>query len=382
MNSQKSTFSKRKVFGFLFTGALLGAAALYATHWSMKATSTTAFCVSCHSMEKPQKEWMGSKHFSNKFGIQAGCADCHIPHDSDWNYAKTKVTTGLKDLFAEMRGRLPDEATFEARRGEMAKSVWADMKASDSATCRHCHTPQAMDLFAQSEKAAEKHREAQQSGETCIDCHRGIAHFPPEFTEGAADAAKHLAELAANTPASATTLYPIARTPLYADKDKAVEIANILPTAAMQVTGADGNMRAVTISGYQQEGAAQVIYAQSGKRIISAIVAEDAVDRLQNGDYSTDAETGSQWRPVTLTAWVENANLLADAQPLWDYGNALNNAYCGGCHAVVPAGHFTANQWPSIVNGMVSRTSMDDAGKLMLTYYLQNHAKDVKGGQP
>jgi cytochrome c-type protein torY len=25
---------------------------------------------------------------------------------------------------------------------------------------------------------------------------------------------------------------------------------------------------------------------------------------------------------------------------------------------------------------------MDDAGKLMLTYYLQNHAKDVKGGQP
>ena len=63
-------------------------------------------------------------------------------------------------------------------------------------------------------------------------------------------------------------------------------------------------------------------------------------------------------------------------------GNALNNAYCGGCHAVVPAEHFTANQWPSIVNGMVSRTSMDDAGKLMLTYYLQNHAKDVKGGQP
>ena len=202
-------------------------------------------------MEKPQKEWMGSKHFSNKFGIQAGCADCHIPHDSDWNYAKTKVMTGLKDLFAEMRGRLPDEATFDARRGEMAKSVWADMKANDSATCRHCHTPQAMDLFAQSEKAAEKHREAQQSGETCIDCHRGIAHFPPEFTEGANEAAKHLSELAAHTPTDAKALYPVARLPLYADKDKAVEIANILPTATMQVTGADGNMRAVTISGYQ-----------------------------------------------------------------------------------------------------------------------------------
>ena len=87
MNPQKNTFSKRKVFGFLFTGALLGAAALYATHWGMRATSTTGFCVSCHSMEQPKLEWQGSKHFSNKYGIQAGCADCHIPHDSDWNYA-------------------------------------------------------------------------------------------------------------------------------------------------------------------------------------------------------------------------------------------------------------------------------------------------------
>ena len=118
-----------------------------------------------------------------------------------------------------------------------------------------------MDLFAQSEKAAERHRAARESGETCIDCHRGIAHFPPEFTEGANEAAKHLSELAAHTPTDAKALYPVARLPLYADKDKAVEIANILPTAAMQVTGADGNMRAVTISGYQQEGAAQVIYA-------------------------------------------------------------------------------------------------------------------------
>jgi len=164
MNPQKNTFSKRKVFGFLFTGALLGAAALYATHWGMRATSTTEFCVSCHSMEKPQKEWMGSKHFSNKFDIQAGCADCHIPHDSDWNYAKTKVTTGLKDLFAEMRGGMPDKAAFEAKRGELAKQVWARMKADDSATCRQCHTPGAMDLFAQSEKAAERHRAARESG--------------------------------------------------------------------------------------------------------------------------------------------------------------------------------------------------------------------------
>jgi len=67
-------------------------------------------------------------------------------------------------VFAEMRGGMPDKAAFEAKRGELAKQVWARMKADDSATCRQCHTPGAMDLFAQSEKAAERHRAARESG--------------------------------------------------------------------------------------------------------------------------------------------------------------------------------------------------------------------------
>lgn len=71
--------------------------------------------------------------------------------------------------------------------------------------------------------------------------------------------------------------------------------------------------------------------------------------------------------------------MLADVQPLWDYGNELNNAYCGGCHAVVPAGHYTANQWPSVVNGMAKRTSISEAAQQVLTYTLQNHGKDMTG---
>jgi len=157
--AQESASGKRRGLKLLVVGILLGAGALYGAHWSLRATSTTGFCVSCHSMEQPKLEWQGSKHFSNKYGIQAGCADCHIPHDSDWNYAWTKATTGLQDVFAEMRGGMPDKAAFEAKRGELAKQVWARMKADDSATCRQCHTPGAMDLFAQSEKAANPARD-------------------------------------------------------------------------------------------------------------------------------------------------------------------------------------------------------------------------------
>ena len=374
--------SKWKIFGILCTGALLGAIGLYAAHWSLRATSTTEFCVSCHSMSKPHAEWQGSTHFSNKLGIQASCADCHIPHHNDWAYVKTKLVSGVGDLIAEMRGTIPDDEAFEAKRGDMAKKVWADMKANDSATCRSCHTAEAMNPFLQSEKAAEKHNSMKDTGETCIDCHRGIVHFPPEFADEANAAASHLTELAGSTPQEASVLYPIARIAVYADADKQTEIANILPTAKLDVTNRTDSMRAITLHGFQQEGANQVIYAQQGKRIIAAIVEESAASHVQGGDYVLDADTDSQWRPVTFSGWIDNSQLLADAAPLWHYGDELNNAYCGGCHAVIPAGHYNANQWPAIVNGMVSRTSMDDAAKLMLTYYLQQHAKDMTGGHP
>ncbi|MDO5091293.1 MAG: NapC/NirT family cytochrome c [Cardiobacteriaceae bacterium] len=379
---RKRQSRKGKVFALIALGMVLGAAGLYAMKWSLHATSTTEFCVSCHSMSKPHEEWQASSHFFNKSGVRAGCADCHIPHDNDWNYLKTKITDGLGDLIAEMRGTIPDDEAFEAKRGDMAKHVWAQMKANDSVTCRGCHTGEAMDIYSQSEKAQEKHAQMAENGETCIDCHRGLVHFPPEFADEANQAAEHLLELAKQTPADAKVLYPIGRIAVYADKDKSAEIANILPTAKMEVTASEGDMRAITLHGFQQEGATQVIYAQSGKRIITGIVEESAFDRIEGGDYAVDADTDSQWRPVTFSGWVAADGLLADAEALWHYGDELNNAYCGGCHAVIPAGHYLANQWPPIVNGMVSRTSMDDSAKLMLTYYLQHHAKDMTGGHP
>ncbi|MFP1591500.1 NapC/NirT family cytochrome c [Escherichia coli] len=38
-----------------------------------------------------------------------------------------------------------------------------------------------MDIASQSESAQKMHNKAQKGGETCIDCHKGIAHFPPEI---------------------------------------------------------------------------------------------------------------------------------------------------------------------------------------------------------
>ena len=71
---------------------------------------------------------------------------------------------------------------FEARRMKMATEEWARMKASDSATCRACHNFDAMNEEKQGQTKFKKHMKAKADKQTCIDCHKGVAHkLPKEY---------------------------------------------------------------------------------------------------------------------------------------------------------------------------------------------------------
>ncbi len=129
---------------------------------ALHKTSDTAFCLSCHSMSKPFEEYQGTVHFSNQKGIRAECADCHIPKSGmDYLFAKLKAS---KDIYHEfVSGKIDSDDKFEAHRQEMAETVWKELKATDSATCRSCHSFDAMDISSQSESAQKMHNKAQRT---------------------------------------------------------------------------------------------------------------------------------------------------------------------------------------------------------------------------
>jgi len=66
----------------------------------------------------------------------------------------------------------------------MAKRVWEKMKDTDSRECRRCHVVDSMALDEQQGRAARKHESMKESGKTCIDCHKGVAHeLPQDYDE-------------------------------------------------------------------------------------------------------------------------------------------------------------------------------------------------------
>lgn len=119
-------------------------------------------------------------HYKNASGVQAICADCHVPKDFFPKvYAKVMA---VKDIYHEVIGTIDTPEKYEAYRWKMANAVWDKMRSNDSRECRSCHDYDNMDLSEQERIARKKHARgaAGESKKTCIDCHQGIAHTEPD----------------------------------------------------------------------------------------------------------------------------------------------------------------------------------------------------------
>ncbi len=175
----KSTGSSRGKTLFIvalifFAGIVFAGAFNFGVHY----TNELEFCTSCHSMQIPLEEYKESMHFKNPAGVQATCSDCHVPQPF-LHKMKAKIMAS-KDLYHEILGTIDTEEKYEQHRWDMANRVWAKMKASDSRECRSCHSFEQMDLTEQSRSARSRHGNAPDKGETCIDCHKGVAHEEPD----------------------------------------------------------------------------------------------------------------------------------------------------------------------------------------------------------
>jgi nitrate/TMAO reductase-like tetraheme cytochrome c subunit len=145
----------------------------------MEQTNTMEFCISCHVMKNTvYEEYKQTVHFSNASGVRAICSDCHVP--KDWTHKVIRKVQATGELYHFLMGTIDTPEKFAAKRPELAARVWASMKATDSRECRNCHSFDSMAFHKQSARASEKMQEALKTGETCIDCHKGVAHkLPP-----------------------------------------------------------------------------------------------------------------------------------------------------------------------------------------------------------
>ena len=141
----------------------------------MEVTNTLDFCISCHEMENNvYQEYKKTIHYTNRSGVRATCSDCHVP--DPWGHKVARKIQASNEVLHKIMGTIDTPEKFDANRLRLAKNVWRAMKSTDSRECRNCHNFDTMNPATQKDRSQKQHLNAMQAGNTCIDCHKGIAH--------------------------------------------------------------------------------------------------------------------------------------------------------------------------------------------------------------
>ncbi|HHH39907.1 MAG TPA: cytochrome C552 [Sedimenticola sp.] len=177
--NKPSLMKRRLILGTTIGGAviffILGIIFWGGFNTAMEATNQLEFCISCHEMEENvYQEYKPSIHYSNRTGVRATCPDCHVP--KDWIHKMARKIQASNEVYHKIMGTVDTPEKFNEHRLEMAKRVWHTMKSTDSRECRNCHNFESMNPEFQRPRARKQHLNAFKTGQTCIDCHKGIAH--------------------------------------------------------------------------------------------------------------------------------------------------------------------------------------------------------------
>ena len=175
----KRPSAKYSLLSLLVVGFIAGIIFWGGFNTGLEATNTLGFCIGCHEMkDNVYQEYKKTIHYSNRTGVRAYCSDCHVP--KDWTHKMIRKIQASRELYGKVMGTIDTPEKFEAKRLQLATNEWARMKASDSRECRNCHSFTAMDIEKQKARASKMHKIGQDDKQTCIDCHKGIAHSKPK----------------------------------------------------------------------------------------------------------------------------------------------------------------------------------------------------------
>ena len=367
-------------FGLLITvGIVIGILGWSSFNTIIDKTSEETFCVSCHSMQQPLEELKQTAHWSNKSGVSATCSDCHLPHEGLDKYARK--FEALRELWAEMSGKYNESGAFEKHRLEMAEREWARFEKDGSKQCKACHSYEKMDFDKMSEQARKAMLPAKETNQSCMDCHKGIAHHLPKQTQSSGNTSK-FDHLVTKSLTDAKTYYTKGTVRLFSDEALTQNIGQLETAVPVKFIKSSKGADLVELAMWRKnKGFGRIWYHQFGKNITDAVLSKEFMSnepQFSVIETKDDPITGLTWQKVTMQVWVAKANLVEDLSAIWANAESIYKTQCSTCHRQPEVAHFDSNSWIGLFNGMVGFTNIDkETGKEVLRY-LQLHSSDFE----
>lgn len=344
----------------------------------MDATSTEEFCVGCHTMEQPLAEFKQTAHWSNRSGVTATCSSCHVPHEKTEKYARK--AQALREVYTEFSGKYEQDGSFEQHRAEMAEREWARFAANGSKECKNCHSYERMNFEKMSIAAQKAMKPAAARDQSCMDCHKGVAHHKPQQQEKAE--VSKFENLVISSLDKGKAYFTKSNTSVFADEKMTQAIGQL--ETAIPVTFIQAGEQADLVELFmwrKNKGFGRVWYNQFGKNITDAVLTKEFMQsepKFEVVETKEDPLTGLNWQHVKMQVWIPKAYLIEDINAVWAKAENVYKEQCSICHKQPDVAHFDSNSWIGLFNGMVGFTNIDKQTSKEVLRYLQMHSSDFQ----
>lgn len=153
-------------------------------------------------------------------------------------------------------------------------------------------------------------------------------------------------------------------------------IGRLLPTVEVKILKKEGNKSQVQFEGYIQDGVPNAIYFAPNRRILVAGIAKN----IKFDDFETLESLKIEdkiWKKISVILLTDEVEFTTDLDSLYKKAETMYLENCSICHKLHDKKEFSANQWPSVVNSMLSRTAISKPDSYVLIQFLQKNAKDM-----
>lgn len=152
-------------------------------------------------------------------------------------------------------------------------------------------------------------------------------------------------------------------------------VGRLLPTAEVKMLGDSGDKVEIEISGWIEDGVPSAVYFAPNRRILVAGINKSTQYKFDDGKSVEDG--GKKWIQIKAKFLTEKDGFSDDVDSMYKSAEEMFNTNCSICHKLHDKKEFNANQWPSMINSMLSRTAISKEESYLLIQYLQKNAKDM-----
>lgn len=152
-------------------------------------------------------------------------------------------------------------------------------------------------------------------------------------------------------------------------------VGRLLPSAEVKMLDEKDGKVEVEISGWIEENIPSAVYFAPNRRILVAGIDKKTTYNFDSGKSVEDG--GKKWIQIKAKFLTEKDGFSDDLDSMYKSAEEMYQTNCSICHKLHEKKEFNANQWPSMINSMLSRTAISKEESYLLIQYLQKNAKDM-----